>query len=142
MNIEYFYGRVLVFINDFINILNVFFSVGGKGANVTVFFKEEVFVRADEFIERVALVGVVNIFMRLEDGRLLGDNIDGVGLLSDLERLFFIRFGLRILFIGVGGVFRGVLLLFFFLDCAVIIINRTVFRAEELVKLFAYIGSI
>lgn len=80
--------------------------------------------------------------MRLEDGRLLGDNIDGVGLLSDLERLFFIRFGLRILFIGVGGVFRGVLLLFFFLDCAVIIINRTVFRAEELVKLFAYIGSI
>ncbi len=28
---------------------------------------------------------------RLEDGRLLGDNTDGIGLLSDLERLSFIR---------------------------------------------------
>lgn len=142
MNIEYFYGCVLVFINDFINILNVFFSVGGKGVNVMVFFKEEVFVRVDEFIEWVVLVGVVNIFMWLEDGCLLGDNIDGVGLLSDLECLFFICSGLCILFIGVGGVFCGVLLLFFFLDCVVIIINWMVFCVEELVKLFVYIGSI
>lgn len=133
---------MLVFINDFINILNVFFSVGGKGVNVMVFFKEEVFVRVDEFIEWVVLVGVVNIFMWLEDGCLLGDNIDGVGLLSDLECLFFICSGLCILFIGVGGVFCGVLLLFFFLDCVVIIINWMVFCVEELVKLFVYIGSI
>lgn len=48
--------------------------------------------------------------MRLEDGRLLGDNTDGVGLLSDLERLSFIRPGLRILLIGAGGASRGVLL--------------------------------
>lgn len=142
LNIEHFYGRVLAPINDFINTLNAFFSAGGKGANVTVLFKEEAFARADELTERAALAGAVNTFMRLEDGRLLGDNTDGVGLLSDLERLFFICFGLRILLIGAGGAFCGVLLLLFFLDCAVTITNWTVFCAEELAKLFAHTGSI
>lgn len=93
LNIEHPYGRVLAPINDFINTLNAFFSAGGKGANVTVPFKEEAFARADELTERAALAGAVNTLMRLEDGRLLGDNTDGVGLLSDLERLSFIRHG-------------------------------------------------
>ncbi|VEB53260.1 shikimate 5-dehydrogenase [Salmonella enterica subsp. enterica] len=38
---------------------------------------------------------------------MLGDNTDGIGLLSDLERLNFIRPGLRILLIGAGGASRG-----------------------------------
>ncbi len=108
LNIEHPYGRVLAPINDFINTLNAFFSAGGKGANVTVPFKEEAFARADELTERAALAGAVNTLMRLEDGRLLGDNTDGVGLLSDLERLSFIRPGLRILLIGAGGASRGI----------------------------------
>ncbi len=91
LNIEHPYGRVLAPINDFINTLNAFFSAGGKGANVTVPFKEEAFARADELTERAALAGAVNTLKRLEDGRLLGDNTDGIGLLSDLERLSFIR---------------------------------------------------
>ena len=110
LNIEHPYGRVLTPINDFINTLNTFFSAGGKGANVTVPFKEEAFARADELTERAALAGAVNTLKRLEDGRLLGDNTDGIGLLSDLERLSFIRPGLRILLIGAGGASRGVLL--------------------------------
>ena len=89
LNIEHPYGRVLAPINDFINTLNAFFSAGGKGANVTVPFKEEAFARADELTERAALAGAVNTLKRLEDGRLLGDNTDGIGLLSDLERLSF-----------------------------------------------------
>ncbi|MGK3396559.1 shikimate dehydrogenase, partial [Escherichia coli] len=62
----------------------------------------------------------------------MGDNTDGIGLLSDLERLSFIRPGLRILLIGAGGASRGVLLPLLSLDCAVTITNRTVSRAEEL----------
>ena len=80
LNIEHPYGRVLAPINDFINTLNAFFSAGGKGANVTVPFKEEAFARADELTERAALAGAVNTLKRLEDGRLLGDNTDGIGL--------------------------------------------------------------
>ena len=86
LNIEHPYGRVLAPINDFINTLNAFFSAGGKGANVTVPFKEEAFARADELTERAALAGAVNTLKRLEDGRLRGDNTDGIGLLP-LQRL-------------------------------------------------------
>lgn len=56
-------------------------------------FKEEAFARADELTERAALAGAVNTLKRLEDGRLLGDNTDGIGLLSDLQRLGFIKHG-------------------------------------------------
>ena len=77
------------------NTLDAFFNTGGKGANVTVPFKEEAFARADELTERAAPAGAVNTLKRLEDGRLLGDNTDGIGLLSDLERLGFIKPGMR-----------------------------------------------
>ena len=96
-------------LDDFISSLNQFFAQGGKGANVTVPFKEEAFARADELTERAALAGAVNTLKRLEDGRLLGDNTDGIGLLSDLERLGFIKPRQRILLIGAGGASRGVL---------------------------------
>ncbi|HBC8645808.1 TPA: shikimate dehydrogenase, partial [Citrobacter koseri] len=94
LKIDHLYGRVLAPVDDFVNTLNAFFAQGGKGANVTVPFKEEAFARADELTERAALAGAVNTLKRLDDGRLLGDNTDGIGLLSDLERLSFIRPGL------------------------------------------------
>ncbi len=65
-------------------------------------FKEEAFGHADELTERASLAGAVNTLKRLEDGRLLGDNTDGIGLLSDLQRLSFIKPSFRILLIGAG----------------------------------------
>lgn len=142
LNITHPYGRVLAPLDDFVNTLNAFFAQGGKGANVTVPFKEEAFARADELTERAALAGAVNTLKRLEDGRLLGDNTDGIGLLSDLERLSFIRPGLRILLLGAGGATRGVLLPLLSMDCSVTIANRTASRAQELAQLFAHTGSV
>jgi shikimate dehydrogenase len=84
----------------------------------------------------------VNTLKRLDDGRLLGDNTDGIGLLSDLERLGFIKPGYRVLLIGAGGASRGVLLPLLSLDCAVTIVNRTYSRAQELATLFAHTGSV
>lgn len=57
LKIDHSYGRVLAPINDFVNTLNAFFAEGGKGANVTVPFKEEAFARADELTERHRLLG-------------------------------------------------------------------------------------
>ncbi|HFZ8996862.1 TPA: shikimate dehydrogenase [Citrobacter freundii] len=142
LNIDHSYGRVLAPINDFINTLNAFFAAGGKGANITVPFKEEAFARADELTERAANACAVNTLKRLEDGRLLGDNTDGIGLLSDLERLSFIHPGQRVLLIGAGGAARGVLLPLLSMDCAVTITNRTASRAQELAQLFAHTGSV
>ncbi|KNC89575.1 shikimate dehydrogenase [Trabulsiella odontotermitis] len=142
LRIEHPYGRVLAPVDDFITTLNAFFAAGGQGANVTVPFKEEAFARADELTERATLAGAVNTLKRLEDGRLLGDNTDGIGLLSDLERLDLIKPGFRILLIGAGGAARGVLLPLLSLNCAVTIANRTFSRAQELAQLFAHTGSV
>ena len=142
LGINHPYGRVLAPLNDFVNTLNAFFSQGGQGANVTVPFKGEAYARADELTERAALAGAVNTLKRLDDGRLLGDNTDGIGLLSDLQRLSFIRPGLRILLLGAGGATRGVLLPLLSMDCAVTIANRTASRAEELAQIFAHTGSV
>ena len=129
LQIDHPYGRVLAPVDAFIPTLEAFFAAGGKGANVTVPFKEEAFERADELTERASLAGAVNTLKRLEDGRLLGDNTDGIGLLSDLERLSFIKPGFRVLLIGAGGASRGVLLPLLSLDCSV-------------AALFAHTGSV
>jgi len=142
LQIKHPYGRILAPLNNFVSTLDDFFAAGGQGANITVPFKEEAFARADELTERAALAGAVNTLKRLKDGRLLGDNTDGIGLLSDLQRLGFIRPGARILLIGAGGASRGVLLPLLSLDCALTITNRTSARAGELAQLFAHTGSI
>ncbi len=136
------YGRVLAPLDAFIPTLEAFFQAGGKGANVTVPYKEEAFARADELTERASLAGAVNTLKRLEDGRLLGDNTDGIGLLSDLERLKMIKPGSRVLLIGAGGAARGVLLPLLSLDCSVTITNRTFSRAQQLATLFSHTGSV
>ncbi|EPK7361632.1 shikimate dehydrogenase [Kluyvera ascorbata] len=136
------YGRMLAPLDSFIPTLDAFFQQGGKGANVTVPFKEEAYTRADELTERAALAGAVNTLKRLDDGRILGDNTDGIGLLSDLERLELIKPGYRILLIGAGGAARGVLLPLLSLDCSVTITNRTYERAQTLAELFRHTGSV
>ncbi|WP_058914322.1 shikimate dehydrogenase [Entomohabitans teleogrylli] len=140
--IEHRYGRVLAPLDGFVKTLDAFFAAGGKGANVTVPFKELAFERADELTERAALAGAVNTLKRLEDGRLLGDNTDGIGLLSDLERLTLVRPGDRVLMVGAGGAARGGLLPLLSFDCPVTLTNRTFARAETLAGLFRHAGSV
>lgn len=57
LQIAHPYGRVLAPLDDFIHTLDTFFAEGGKGANVTVPFKEEAFARADELTERAGSGG-------------------------------------------------------------------------------------
>lgn len=142
LHITHSYGRILAPLDNFIPTLEAFFQAGGKGANITVPFKEEAFARADELTERASLAGAVNTLKRLEDGRLLGDNTDGIGLLSDLERLKMIKPDARVLLIGAGGAARGVLLPLLSLDCSVTITNRTFSRAWQLADLFSHTGSV
>jgi len=137
LKIEHPYGRVLAPVDAFTETLEAFIAAGGRGANVTVPFKEQAFARADELTERAALAGAVNTLKRLDDGRLLGDNTDGVGLVSDLERLSLIRPGDRILLIGAGGAARGVIAPLLALNTHITITNRTFAKAQELANVFS-----
>ena len=61
--------------------------------------------------ERAALAGAVNTLKRLEDGRLLGDNTDGIRFVKRSGTASVYQSWLPgILLIGAGGASRGVLL--------------------------------
>ncbi|WP_409161648.1 shikimate dehydrogenase [Pectobacterium sp. B2J-2] len=136
------YERVLVPLDDFEQMLRQYFLAGAGGANVTAPFKERAFAEADERSECAALAGAVNTLKRLIDGRLFGDNTDGIGLLSDLQRLALVKPLDRVLLVGAGGAARGVIQPLLAYGCTVVLTNRTFSKADELVKVFSGIGDI
>ena len=103
------YEALLAPLEDFPGYARAFF-VEGRGGNVTVPFKEEAYRLADELSERARRAGAVNTLKKLDDGRLLGDNTDGAGLVRDLTVNAGLDLaGQRILLLGAGGAVRGVL---------------------------------
>lgn len=140
--IDHPYGRICAPVDDFAATLKQFFAQGGRGANVTLPFKQQAFALASELTERAALAGAVNTLKLNKDGSLTGDNTDGIGLLTDLERLDLIKPGDRILLIGAGGAARGVILPLLSFGCSITVTNRTLRRAEELATLFHHSGSV
>lgn len=136
------YETRLAPVDDFSKSIHAFFAGGGIGANITTPFKEQAYELSDELTERASLAGAVNTLKLLDDGRLLGDNTDGIGLLSDLERLGMIAPEATVLLLGAGGAARGVIQPLLSLDCDLTIANRTYSRAEELAKVFSHLGNI
>lgn len=118
-----------------------FFNQGGKGCNVTVPFKEQAYQLADELTERAQLAGAVNT-LKYQEGKIIGDNTDGYGLVYDLQRYLDLK-GKRILLLGAGGAARGVIGPLLEQGVAEIVIaNRTVAKADRLAQLFSGHGEI
>ncbi|ADW72011.1 MULTISPECIES: shikimate dehydrogenase [Rahnella] len=140
--IDHTYGTVLAPQEAFEETLRSFFENGALGANITVPFKERAFAESDELTERAAMSGAVNTLKKFEDGRLLGDNTDGIGMLNDLERLALLKRGDRVLLIGAGGAARGVILPLLYYGCPVVVTNRTFERAQHLSHIFEKKGDI
>lgn len=136
------YGLICAPMDKFAISVREFFYQGGRGANITLPFKQQAFALASELTERAASAGAVNTLKKTAEGRLLGDNTDGVGLISDLQRLSLINSGDRILLIGAGGAARGVVLPLLSAQCSVTLYNRTFSRAETLSGLFKGAGKI
>ena len=131
------YQKQLVDIEDFSSAVTDFIHQGGKGANVTVPFKEQALIIADELTERASLAGAVNT-LSFRDGKIFGDNTDGEGLVQDLVANNVILKQSRILLLGAGGAARGVLLpLLAQTPHSIVVANRTVSKAETLCQHFA-----
>ncbi|MXP67912.1 shikimate dehydrogenase [Pantoea sp. Aalb] len=140
--VEHCYEQIYVPIDAFIKSINEFFMSGGKGANVTLPFKQQAWTFADELSDRSILSGAVNTLKKNTCGTIIGDNTDGVGLLIDLKRLNMINPGNRILLVGAGGAARGVILPLLSLGCSLVIVNRTFEKAKKLVNIFQHKGNI
>ena len=135
------YGRLQPALDQFKTAAQAFFAAGGKGMNVTVPFKLDAQALADVLTPRAQLAGAVNT-LRIEDGKIFGDNTDGAGLVRDLLAQGIQIKGSRILLLGAGGASRGVLgPLLEQSPKEVMIANRSNAKADELVHLFASLAS-
>lgn len=75
---------------------------------VTVPHKIAMVELCDELDPRARLMGAVNIVRREPDGRLIGANFDGTGLVSALEAELGTIAGRRVHIAGAGGVARAI----------------------------------
>lgn len=137
------YEAILAPLDGFAESVRAFIAAGGRGANVTVPFKEAACDLCDTHSERARLAGAVNT-LSFADGRIHGDNTDGTGLVRDLtENLQTPLAGRRILLLGAGGAARGALgPLLDERPALVAIANRTATKAEELAARFAAHGTV
>jgi len=132
------YEALLAPLDGFAAAVRNFAAAGGKGANITVPFKEEAFRLATELTPRAQAAGAVNT-LSFTDNTIRGDNTDGAGLVRDLKsNLGCDPAGRRILLLGAGGAARGVTLpLLEERPAALVIANRTEDKAFRLAREFA-----
>lgn len=131
------YEAILTPVDDFADSWRRFAAAGGKGANITVPFKQQAFLLAQEVSASARRAGAVNTLYIDSNGRLCGDNTDGRGLVADLNRLGIKLDSAVVLLLGAGGAARGVIGPL--LDAGVarlVLANRTVSKAEVIADSF------
>lgn len=136
------YKSINIPLGEFFYYVSEFFKKNGKGANITAPFKQEAYLFADQLTERAKIAQSVNTLKKVDNKYILGDNTDGIGLLSDLIRLNFIKKKSLVLILGAGGAVRGILYPLLSFGCSIFILNRTLSNAEKLVLQFNKYGII
>jgi shikimate dehydrogenase len=130
------YSKLLAPVGGFAAVVDAFRAAGGRGMNVTAPFKLDAFAYATDLAPSAQMAGAVNA-LKFEGDKVHAQNFDGVGLVRDLvHNLACPIKGRRVLILGAGGATRGALLpLLAEQPAELVIVNRTVAKAEELVAL-------
>ena len=131
------YEARLVPLDGFLAAVREFREQGGRGCNITVPFKFEAAALAVEGLTpRATLAGACNTLRFDQDGSLIGDNTDGIGLVRDIEHNAGLPLaGQRVLLVGAGGAAAGVLGPLIAAGPATLhVANRTVGNAHVLVE--------
>lgn len=136
------YDRLPAPLDAFEATLRKFFDEGGKGLNVTLPFKREAWEVTDA--QGYARDAVAVNTIGLVDGRMLGYNTDGIGLLRDLRGNLKCRLGgKRVLLMGAGGASYGVMEpLLREQPEQMVVVNRTLEKALSLVGHFSKVHGV
>lgn len=130
-------------VEDFASTWQQFAAEGGRGANVTVPFKEAAFSLCDTVSHRAKRAKAVNTLILGGNGRLYGDNTDGIGLARDLAYHRVVLKDKRVLIVGAGGAVRGALEpLLAEMPSELVVANRTAEKARALASDFADLGNV
>ena len=138
------YEAILVETGHLATAIALFRDQGGQGLNITVPFKQDAWRLAEVLNPRAERAGAVNTLLWGNDGRLVGDNTDGIGLVRDLtQNLGQVLTERHILLLGAGGAARGVIgPLLETHPARLRIANRTADKARELAGVFQDAGNI
>lgn len=117
---------------------------GAKGCNVTAPFKEQAFEVCQRIVPNAKRAGSVNTIHMHRDGKLVGYNTDGAGLVADIvinkRRAIESR---RVLMLGAGGAARGVVAPLLGAGPKQLhIANRTAAKAIALADMFDDLGAV
>jgi shikimate dehydrogenase len=108
-------------------------SLGFHGLNVTMPHKIDVIQHLDELDETAKNIGSVNTVLN-RDGTLIGYTTDGIGSLKALRYNRVNPSGKKIVLLGAGGASRSVSFTLAKEAKELVILNRTLRRAERLVS--------
>ncbi len=107
-----------------------FFSLGLKGVNVTIPYKEAAFNACDELDPFAKKIGVVNTIVERE-GKLYGYNTDAPGFLKAISEFKNIK---TVLFLGAGGTAQSTSVILRDAGYDVTLLNRSKERLEKYIK--------
>lgn len=109
-----------------------------KGGGAGVGFKDEIFPYLDELEPLAKEIGAVNFILKTPEGKLKGFNTDGIGYAQSLEEVFERRGeelrGGKAVILGAGGAGNAVAFALAEKGMDVVILNRTVEKAQELAE--------
>jgi shikimate dehydrogenase len=127
---------------DLASRLSAFRESGGSGANLTVPLKEVGLRICSAVDAKARRARAVNTLKAVNDS-WQGYNTDGDGLILDLQRLGLSVAERRILIVGAGGAAAGLIEPLLAEGAnEIMILNRTVARAERLADKFAHLGPV
>lgn len=129
------YERILAPTESFDVTVRQLISQGYKGVNVTVPFKFEAFLLANQYSSSALGAGAANT-LSFENNTIKADNTDGAGLVRDLEQNLNVGIaGKRLMLIGAGGAAEGVLQpLLESNPKSITVVNRTIDKAIGMIK--------
>ncbi|MGL5447572.1 MAG: shikimate dehydrogenase, partial [Rhabdaerophilum sp.] len=133
--IEGSYGREEVRPEAVADFLRDLPTRGIAGCNVTIPNKEAACTACDVLSPRAKALGAVNTIW-FENGRICGDNTDGIGFVAHLDQVHpgWDQNSPRILLLGAGGAARGLALPLLEREPALIAVsNRSSDRAKKLI---------
>jgi 3-dehydroquinate dehydratase/shikimate dehydrogenase len=114
-------------LSDFILLAK---KMGIRGLSVTAPLKEKIIPFLDGIDPGAEKIGAINTLL-FKEGQILGTNTDGCGALDAMEKKISVN-GRRVVVLGAGGVARAIAFEARARGAELMILNRTVERAEEL----------
>ena len=138
MGITLEYNAIEVPNDELSTYVNLFSSQGGKGLNITVPYKENAYKLCTEITSRALESGSVNTIKFDTETNIIGDTTDGEGFINDLRKNYGINLQNKsILILGAGGTVKSIIERLVPEEIKnIVIVNRTLSRAEELEKKF------